>query len=100
MDHQTILQIIITLLAMPIILFFFQRFVNKSDETKKQEETNWRASVTDMFARLEKKVTTYCQDNHKEHGELYENVNSLNTKVSSIETIHHQRGCDQPYRRD
>lgn len=110
MEHQTIIQIIITTIAIPLTLFFFQRFVNRADEArrkeaasadeaKKKEEANWRENVKELFSKLEKKVSEYCTENHKEHDELYADKNKIDNRVSVIETTHHQRGCDQPYRR-
>lgn len=108
---QIIITTLITSLAIPVTIFFFQRSINKADEAqkeeerkaaeaKKQEETNWRKSVSDMFTRIETKITNYCSDNHKEHEELYGLKNEISSRVSVIETVHHQRGCDQPIRRD
>lgn len=99
MDLQIIIQIAVTMIAIPITLFFFQRFVNKADEAKRKEEANWRENVKEMFTKLEKKVSSYCTDNHKEHDELYAAKNKIENRVSVIETTHHQRGCNQPYRR-
>lgn len=97
--EQSIIQIIITLIAIPVTLMLFQRFVNKADEVKKEEEINWRKNVTDMFDRIERKITSYCAENHKEHDELYAARNIMENRVSVIENTHHQRGCDQPYMR-
>jgi hypothetical protein len=97
--EQTVLQLFITMLAIPITLILFQRFVNKADETKKEEEKNWRNNVTGMFERIEKKITSYCAENHKEHDELYTSRNILEKRVTVIENTHHLRGCDDPYSR-
>ena len=108
---QIIMTALITSLAIPITIFFFQRSINRADEarkeeerkaaeSKKQEEANWRKSVSDMFTRIESKITSYCTDNHKEHEELYGLKNEISSRVSVIETVHHQRGCDQPIRRE
>jgi hypothetical protein len=97
--EQSIIQIIITLIAIPVTLMLFQRFVNRADEVKKEEEINWRKNVTDMFDRIERKITSYCADNHKEHDELYAARNIMEKRVAVIENTHHQRGCDQPYMR-
>jgi flagellar biosynthesis protein FliP len=99
MEHQTIIQIIVPAIAIPLTLFIFQRFVNKAEAAKQQEEINWRESVKTMFDKLEKKVSSYCTDNHKEHDELFSAKNKIDNRVSVIETTHHQRGCNQPYRR-
>lgn len=107
MPAESILHIAITLVFIPIVLFLFSRFVTRSDEAKKearakeeelkkQEEASWRKTVQDMFTRIESKLTTYCQQNHKEHDELYTARNDLMERVAVIENTHHQRGCDQP----
>lgn len=99
MDQQSLIQLVITLVAIPLTLFFFQRFINKADQAKQEEEYGWRENVKGMFSRLENKVSTYCTDNHKDHDDLYGSTNDLTTRVSVIENTHHQRGCDQPFRR-
>jgi hypothetical protein len=95
--EQSILQILVTLLAIPCTVWLFQRFINKADKVKEQEEMNWRKNVTDMFDRIERKITSYCGENHKEHDELYTARNLLEKRVSVIENTHHQRGCDEPF---
>jgi hypothetical protein len=101
MAESTIIHVLITAIAIPMVLFIFQRFINRADEVKKAEEASWRKSVTDMFTRMETKITSYCSDNHKEHDELYVAKNELTARVAVIENTHHQRGCDQPFlRRD
>jgi len=92
--EQSIIQIIVTLIAIPVTLMLFQRFISKADEVKKEEEANWRKNVTDMFDRIERKITSYCAENHKEHDELYTAGNALDKRVAIIETTHKQRGCD------
>lgn len=92
--EQSILQILVTLLAIPCTVWLFQRFINKADKVKEQEEANWRKNVTDMFDRIERKITSYCSENHKEHDELYKARNAIDTRVAVIETTHKQRGCD------
>ena len=99
MEYSAI-QILITLVAIPSTLFFFQRFVSRSDAAREAEEANWRTYVREKFESLEKKLTTYCTENHTEHDELYESRNDVNERVKAIETTHHQRGCDQPIRRE
>jgi uncharacterized protein YpmS len=96
---ETAIHILITLIVIPVVLFLFQRFVSKADDARKELDKQWHASVTNKFDEITKKISSYCADNHKEHDEIYTKVNTLTNKVGAIETIHHQRGCDQPYRR-
>lgn len=99
MDHQTIIQIIITTITIPIALFLFQRVIRNSDEIKKEEELHWRQNVEKMFSRMESKISTYCTENHAQHEVIFDDRNDLMNRVAVIENIHHQRGCDQPYNR-
>jgi hypothetical protein len=99
MDHQTIIQIAVTVIAIPVTLFFFQRFVNKADAAQAKEEDHWRGYVREEFLKLGSKLTRVCDDNRRDHEELYTAKNDITTRVSRIEEVHHQRGCDQPYTR-
>jgi len=52
-----------------------------------------------FLANINKKVSDMCASNDKEHDELYSARNCIERRVQAIETTHHQRGCDQPFRR-
>jgi hypothetical protein len=73
--------------------------MNKNDELKKESEETWRIEVKEKFDSISKKITSFCTDNHREHNELYDARNNLTSRMGAVETIHHQRGCDQPYQR-
>ncbi|MFA5158716.1 MAG: hypothetical protein WC451_06060 [Patescibacteria group bacterium] len=73
--------------------------MNKNDKLKERSEDNWREEVKGKFDSISKKITSFCTDNHHEHDELYTARNDLQNKIGAIETIHHQRGCDQPFQR-
>lgn len=91
-----IIHVLITLVAIPMVMFFFMRLVNKADAYKKKEEAQWRQQVINRFASLENKLSSYCTQNSHEHNELYDAKNTIDKRVTSIETIHKQRGCDRP----
>jgi hypothetical protein len=97
--ESSIIQIIISAITIPVCFMIFQRTMNKNDELKKESEEGWREEVKAKFDSISKKITSFCTDNHKEHDELYTARNELQKKVGEIETIHHQRGCDQPFQR-
>lgn len=99
MEYQTIIQIFATIIAIPVTLFFFQRFVAKADEAKEKEEASWRGYVREEFGKLNAKLTKVCEDNRRDHEELFSAKSDIGTRVSVIEEVHHQRGCDQPYNR-
>lgn len=52
-----------------------------------------------FLANINKKVSDMCASNDKEHDELYSARNCIERRIQAIETTHHQRGCDQPFRR-
>ena len=52
-----------------------------------------------LLANINKKVSDMCASNEKEHDELYTARNCIERRLQNIETTHHQRGCDQPYKR-
>lgn len=97
--ESSVIHIIITLVVVPLVMFLFQRFVNSADATRKEEEMAWRDSVTKMFDRIERKITSYCADNHKEHDELYQAKNSIDKRVSVMETVHQMNGCNDGLKR-
>lgn len=96
---ESAIHVLITLVAIPVVLILFQRFINKADAAKEKEETGWRESVKQMFSTLEGKLTSYCAQNRMDHEQLYADKNDLMERVAVIENTHHQRGCDQPYDR-
>jgi hypothetical protein len=97
--ESPIIHILITVFVIPVCFMVFQRIVNKNDELKKDSEDRWREEVKGKFDSISKKITSFCQDNHNEHNELYAKSNDLTSRVGAIETIHQQRGCNQPYNR-
>jgi hypothetical protein len=48
---------------------------------------------------INKKVTTICRDNRKEHDELYNEKNNHATRITTIETTHRLKGCDTFHKR-
>lgn len=97
--ESSIIQIIISAITIPVCFMIFQRTMNKNDKLKEKSENDWREEVKGKFDFIGKKITSFCQDNHLEHNELYAAKNEIQNRVGAIETIHHQRGCDQPVRR-
>jgi dsDNA-binding SOS-regulon protein len=89
----------LTLIIVPLMLWVYQRNVVKREQVEKERMDDWRKSVADNFENILKKVTSLCSENHREHDELYTARNKHEKQLESIETIHHQRGCDQPHRR-
>lgn len=94
-----ILHIIITLIAIPAAIGAFKRFVSKADKADDDNKKKWEKYVTDKFDELTGTLNKYCTENRKEHDELYNRTRECENHVAIIETTHHQRGCDQPYRR-
>lgn len=94
-----ILHILITLIAIPVAMGAFNRFVKKADKIDDDSKKKWEKYVTDKFDEITGTLNKYCNDNHKEHEELYGRTGKLENRTSVLETTHHQRGCDQPYRR-
>lgn len=94
-----ILHILITLVAIPVAVGLFNRFVKKADKIDDDSKKKWEKYVTDKFDEITSTLDKYCSDNHREHDELYTRVRNAENRVSVIETTHHQRGCDQPFRR-
>lgn len=90
---------LLTLVIIPVMLWTYQRNVAKREHLEKENAEQWRQSVTRNFESVLAKVTTLCTQNSKEHDELYTARNKHEKQLESIETIHHQRGCDQPYAR-
>lgn len=89
----------ITLILIPLMLWTYQRNTTKREQLEKDNAEQWRQTVSKNFESVLLKVTTLCTQNAKEHDELYTTRNKHEKQLESIETIHHQRGCDQPYRR-
>lgn len=100
MGESTIVHILITAVTIPIVLFLFKRFVDRSDKIKEKEEEQWRTSVKEMFSKLEKKLTDYCTKNSREHDEFYTARREMERRVGVIENTHHLKGCDAPMRKD
>ena len=100
------LHILITLVFIPIIVMFYNRNIKKADihqekreKDKERTEEDWKEYVKGEFGKMSIKITSYCAENHREHEELYHDYNKINTRLTAVETTHHQRGCDQPYMR-
>lgn len=89
----------LTLIIIPLMLWTYQRNMTKREQLEKENAEQWRESVSRNFESVLLKVTTLCSQNTKEHDELYAARNKHEKQLESIETIHHQRGCDQPYTR-
>lgn len=85
---ETLIHAAITTGIMSLALFFIYRFVNRADQVKADEEKQWRERVMSMFTKLESKITSYCQDNHESHNELYAARNELSLKVERLSTEH------------
>jgi hypothetical protein len=94
-----ILQIVITLIAVPMIVWLFQRSVKKADDAKKEKEDERHVHFKEAIDSLLAKVTRFCEKNNDEHNELFTARREQGNRITSIETIHHTRGCDQPYQR-
>ena len=93
--EQSIIHIIVTLIAIPVALFIFQRLVNKKDGAEKQVADERHDNILKSIKELTEKITKFCTENKKEHCEFF----GYGTEIEKINTIHHQRGCDQPYMR-
>lgn len=89
----------LTLIIVPLMLWAYQRNTAKREQAEKERMEDWRNSVRDNFESILRKVTDLCTNNRKEHDELYSAKNRHEKQLESIETIHRQRGCDQPYNR-
>ena len=96
---EYIIHVLITLIAIPMVMFFFMRLVNRADAYKKEEEAQWRNQVMNRFTLLEANLNSFCAQNRNEHDELYEGKNNLTNRVSVIEATQRHMGCDQPKRR-
>jgi hypothetical protein len=92
---ESVWHIIITLIAIPTVLFGGQWFVKKADMVKQKEEDEWRGYVRGAFSNITGKITSICSDNKIDHEELFDCKNELFTRVGKIETIHHMKGCDE-----
>jgi hypothetical protein len=94
-----ILQIVITMIAVPLVVWFIQRGYSKADKEKKEKDDERHNHFKESMDNLVKKVTDYCQKNHNDHEQLFEFKNDHAERITTIETTHKQRGCDQPYHR-
>ena len=86
----------ITLLVMPIIMFFFVRLVNRADHHKDKEETQWRRQVMSRFEAIENKLSSYCNQNRHEHKQLYDMAHANSANIKAIQTVQRKQGCDGP----
>ena len=48
-----------------------------------------------ILADIRKKLTDMCEDNRKEHDELFTARRLTDKEIEHINTIHRQKGCDK-----
>jgi hypothetical protein len=98
--HESWLHILITLVAIPGALWAFSYFIIKKDEkvrdALKQADDLRTKNLDDWHKTIIDKISGYCVSNREEHEQLYNARNNHEGRLTSIETIHHQKGCDQP----
>lgn len=51
-----------------------------------------------ILTGLNKKVSDICQNNARDHKELFGSLNVHSDRLRAIETTHHIKGCDLPLR--
>jgi hypothetical protein len=66
---------------------------------KERLEEERHLSLLNQNERLIKKVSGYCEQNTKEHDELFTSRREAENRLTAIEEIHRQRGCNQPFQR-
>jgi hypothetical protein len=93
------LHIFLTFILIPVFIAIFNRYVKRLDDNQNMREEQWRNFIKDELVKIGNKLTKYCEENNQNHVRFERGISDVDSRVTKIETIHHQRGCDQPYNR-
>jgi len=97
--ESAVVHIVVTVVALPLVMFFFQQMIQRADAIREKEEEHWRKVVVQNFDRIEMALKDSCNRNRAEHEQLYLMANKNMSDIKAIQTVQKQHGCDSPRRR-